>query len=439
LLNNKNRFNQPMNVAQSGWFVPVLAILTLQTLSAFLSRLIPIVGPVIASDYGWASSSIGYMTASNALGGLAMLMVGSALIRKVGGIRMLQLVLLLGAVSMVLFLYPNLAVAFLVCFAMGFSNGMSSPAGSDVLQRFSTPARRNLMFSIKQAGVPFGGMVAGLLVPVTIAFTNWPIALLICGILVCGITLTTWRLSPILDYVPGRNARTSLASSPGGSEDTVPASRSPVPRPIRILAEPLTSLLRGPGLLRMAIVGSLFAVSQSCWFAFTVVYLIERHDYSLALAGLVFSVMQIGAIFGRLILGWLSDILSSAKATLIVASIVAALTTVLLGLSSAQWPLWVMMLLALVAGCSVAGWNGVQIAEMARLSPPGLVAETSAGSAILYSFVHILAPTAFAAFVFATGRYDIAFIALAVFPLLVAFVVPRKRSGRASTSMDGGA
>ena len=39
--------------------------------------------------------------------------------------------------------------------------------------------------------------------------------------------------------------------------------------------------------------------------------------------------------------------------------------------------------LAAVAGIAVSGWNGVQIAEVARRSPPALVGETAAGSVIL--------------------------------------------------------
>ena len=38
---------------------------------------------------------------------------------------------------------------------------MSSPAGSEILQRFSPPPIRNLVFSIKQTGVPLGGVLAG--------------------------------------------------------------------------------------------------------------------------------------------------------------------------------------------------------------------------------------------------------------------------------------
>src|SRR3546814_16854686 len=74
----------------------------------------------------------------------------------------------------------------------------------------------------------------------------------------------------------------------------------------------------------MSIVGSLFAVSQSCWFTFTVIYLIDRLDYSLGLAGIVFAVMQMGGVIGRITLVWLSDYSHSSTPSLSMAAILSA-------------------------------------------------------------------------------------------------------------------
>src|SRR3546814_17046802 len=79
--------------------------------------------------------------------------------------RTLQLMLILGAASMALFLHSSVSIALLACFLMGLSNGTANPAGSEVLQRYSPPGKRNLIFSIKQAGVPLGGVIAGLAIP----------------------------------------------------------------------------------------------------------------------------------------------------------------------------------------------------------------------------------------------------------------------------------
>jgi len=148
-------------------------------------------------------------------------------------------------------------------------------------------------------------------------------------------------------------------------------------------------------------------------------------DIFLTLAGLVFAVMQIGGVLGRIVLGWLSDRLGSATATLSIAALFSAVTTALLGLTSPQWPLWLIILLAFVAGCTAASWNGVQIAEVARRSPVHMVTETASGSAILVSLVNIVAPTAFAMSVTASGRYDLGFLCAGACSLLVLVLLPR--------------
>lgn len=161
-----------MTRAAPPWLVPVAAILILQTTSAFLLRFIPIISPALSKEYGWSGSSIGYLTATNSFAGLVVMLLGSGLLRQIGGMRSIQISLLIGAASMGLFFSPSLGVALLACFLMGLGNGAAMPAGSEVLQRFSPPEKRNLIFSIKQAGVPLGGVVAGLLVPPSYCYTT---------------------------------------------------------------------------------------------------------------------------------------------------------------------------------------------------------------------------------------------------------------------------
>ena len=129
------------------WLVPVAAIFVLQTTTSFLARFIPIIAPAISEEFGWSGSSIGYLTTAYSLGGLAMLAAGSNLIRQVGGLRLLHLSLFLSAAVMVFFLHPNIGLALAACFVMGLSNGTAQPAGSEVLQRFSPPSKRNLRIS----------------------------------------------------------------------------------------------------------------------------------------------------------------------------------------------------------------------------------------------------------------------------------------------------
>jgi predicted MFS family arabinose efflux permease len=183
------------------------------------------------------------------------------------------------------------------------------------------------------------------------------------------------------------------------------------------LAVPLRSLTSAPGLLRVSIAGAVFSVAQSCWFTFAVTYLVIAHGLSLGVAGLVFAVMQAFGVVGRIAMGWIADNVSST-ATLACVAVLSAMVTILFGLYRPDWPAWSLLPLAAAGGVSVSGWNGVQIAEVARRSPRHLVGETAAGSVILVFFSNMLAPVAFAAFVAATGRFELAFVIAGVCSLL---------------------
>ena len=175
------------------------------------------------------------------------------------------------------------------------------------------------------------------------------------------------------------------------------------------LAVPLRALKSAPGLPRIAGVGIALSVTQSSWFTFAVAYLVVGHGHSLAVAGLVFAVMQAFGVAGRIAAGWIADSAGSVV-TLASMATLSGVMTIAFALFPPDGPLWGLMALAALAGATVAGWNGVEIAEVARRAPRQLIGETAAGNVILVYLTNMVAPIAFAAFVAATGRFDLAFV-----------------------------
>jgi MFS family permease len=321
--------------------------------------------------------------------------------RRLGGVRALQISLLVGAASLLLYLVPSIALAFLASACVGLGNGTANPAGSEVLQRFTPRAHRNLVFSIKQAGVPLGGIIGGLAIPPLIEATGWRLAAVAVAGGCAAMILLTWPFQPRIDPPREQHVR----------------HRSISFRLTDILV-PLRSLSRGDRLWRASFVGALLAIAQAAWVTFLVTYCVAGLGQSLSTAGLVFAVMQTGSMFGRVCLGFIADRVAGGSATLVIAALGSAICTILLGASTAAWPMWSILLLSAFAGIAVSGWNGVQIAEVARRAPPELVGETAAGSVILIFITNMLTPIAFAAFVAATGRYDVAFIVCGAFSLV---------------------
>jgi len=252
--------------------------------------------------------------------------------------------------------------------------------------------------------VPLGGVVAGLVVPPLVEALGWRMALLVAA---AGTIAATLLMTPLR----GRIDPAAVASTPA------PRMRL-VSFRLTDIAVPLRALSSGAGLWRISMVGALLAVAQSCWFTFTVTYLVVGLGLSLTVAGLVFAVMQAASVFGRVLMGWIADRVASSTATLAVAALGSAATTMLLGLSHRGWPVWGLMVVAAVGGLFVSGWNGVMVAEVARRTPPELVGETAAGSVIFVFISNMTAPMVFAAFIAATGRYDAAFMVAGLVSLL---------------------
>jgi MFS family permease len=383
------------------WLIAIAVIVVLQTVTASLSRFVPVIAPAFMAEFGWHESWIGYLAAASVIGSLFVITAGIGLVHRLGGVFALQICLMLGAACLVLYTVPSLWIALLASVLLGLSNGTANPAGSEVLHRFTPPAHRNFVFSIKQAGVPLGGVIAGLSVPLLVEAVGWRWALVAAGAAAIAVTALTWPFRSRID--PPR--------------DPLVAKRLVSFRPGHIIG-PLLAVARQRDLWRISWVGGLLAFPQAVWVTFAATYLVVGLGMSLAVAGLVFAVMQASSVIGRVVMGWFADHVASSTTTLALAAVASALSTIAFGLVTPGWPVSALVLLAAVAGISVSGWNGVQIAEVARRAPHGMVAETAAGSVILVYASNMFGPVSFAAFVALSGRFDYAFMISGVLTLL---------------------
>ena len=80
----------------------------------------------------------------------------------------------------------------------------------------------------------------------------------------------------------------------------------------------------------------------------------------------------------------------------------------------------------LLAGTAVA-WHGVNLSEVARLAPPGLVGALTGGVIAFGSATSILYPLIMTAVLLATDSYAVCFWLAAIPPVLVGLVLIRSR------------
>ncbi|PTM41660.1 MFS transporter [Bosea sp. 124] len=381
------------------WVTALVTMVAVQMATAFLSRIPPTLAPALAMERGWSDAVVGYLASLNTLGSILFLVLGAPFLHRLGSVRALQGGLVLGILGLVLLLPPVSLAAGLASLLIGLGYGPSSPAGNDILHRTAPPNRRAMIFSIKQAGVPIGGIVAGVaLAPIAEAF-GWRISLLAAGAFVLVVILCVQPMRAGLDA--DRKHDQSLALRTLFSPTNLMSS--------------LSALTASTSLLRLGAAGACMAVGQGVWFAYLMTFAVSELGYSLSAAGVVFAIMQAASVVGRVLLGWLADRLGQPRRLLALIGLASGLTSLAMAFVGPHWSYPAFCALAAVAGITVSSWNGVQLSEIARASPAHLVREASAGATLIIFLGYVFAPAIFALVLTATGRFDLGFLLAACF------------------------
>ncbi len=376
--------------------IAVVALTTLAQIGTVMGiAVFPVIAPKLAAELGVEPSLVGYQMS---------LIYGAAtltspfltwMVTRHGACRAIQAGLLLSVAALALALMSGITALVIASILLGAAMSVMTPAGAHVLFRFSPPKRRNLVFSIKQSCVPAGWMLMALIAPpVTLLFGwRWAIVLVMIFAVLMIAALQVVRASWDDD-------RTSDA---GG---------------VRAQAREGMTLLWHMPQLRWLSVASLFMSGvQLCLSSFAVTMLVGEAGYGLIAAGVMLSVAQGAGVTGRIAWGWIADRFGNCLRLLIALSTVMVVCCGLMALVTPQWPHSLMALLFLVFGASAIGWNGLFLAEVARLSPPGKVSIATSG-AMVWNFAGILiGPALFALIYRVNGSYAATFGLLTLFAL----------------------
>lgn len=242
----------------------------------------------------------------------------------------------------------------------GLGYGPVTPASSQMLVRITAESRASFVFSLKQTGVPLGGLIAGLVLLPIAGIANWKVALLSMIALSFMVALV---VNPLQSFHVG--------AFPGKPGESCNSGGHPMGA--------VGAVMRDRRLRSTAAVSLLFSICQLCVGGFLVVYLHEEVGFDPVEAGRLYALTQFAGIVGRLGWGRLADVTGAAASVLRVLSIVMAVATLATGLLTADWPQWLLMLVVAVLGGTAIGWNGVFLGEIARLAPQGTVASITGG------------------------------------------------------------
>ena len=372
------------------WSLTVTTAIQAMVSMALLT--LPAMAPAVARALAVPSTLVGAYVALCYFAAMLSSLVGGTLVRRLGAIRVSQLGLGLCAVGLALCALPWLPAVALGALCIGAGYGPITPASSHLLA-LTTPAHRmSLVFSIKQTGVPAGGMLAGALVPGLSLWLGWQGTLLA----VAGVCALCAALAQPL--------RAALDA------DRQPAQ----PLALQALFKPIGMVLGQPSLRALAACSFLFSAVQVSTTAYMVTYLNESLGMTLLAAGAALSVSQLAGVVGRIAWGAVADRGLGPRNTLMLLATLMMAGSVLTALVQPQWPTLLIWAIVALLGASAIGWNGVYLATVARQAPPGQ-AGVATGGTLLFTFMGVVCGSpAFGALAGASGSYRIAFAALAL-------------------------
>lgn len=370
----------------------VVAMLVAQTIVSMGMLTMPAIAPVLARSFGVDASAIGYQVSIVYAGAMASAALGGSIVRRIGAGRTTQAALAAVAIGVALATSANIAALMVASVLIGLGYGLSNPAASELLVRYTPANRRNLIFSLKQTGVPLGGIAAALVAPGVASAFGWRAALLLVAVVALAMVM--------------------LLQSPRRRWDELP--EVPLPLSLASLFGGIALIWREPPLRYLSLMALCFAGVQLCLMTFTVTLLVSESHYTLVQAGLVLSAVQLAGAFGRIGWGWAADRTGASASVLLALGAVMLAADLAVTQVDAGWSLGWTLVAFVAMGATAIGWNGVFLAEVARLAPAGQ-ASTATGGALFFTFAGVLiGPSVFAAVYARLQSYTGTFVVAAV-------------------------
>lgn len=371
----------------------LVATLTVQSLAAMALLTLPVVAPAVAKSLNISTAYVGLYIALAYAAAMASSLFSGGAVRRFGAIRASQIGLLLCMAGVAACAIESPVAMAIGAMLIGFGYGPITPASSHLLARTTPAHRMSLVFSIKQTGVPLGGVLAGVIVPSLADIIGWQWAFLAVAAACLLCTAAIHPLCASLDADRDRKQRLSFGNG---------------------LAGPLRLVFSQRSLTVLAAVSFLFSIAQLSLTTYLVTFLHEDLSMGLIVAGFTLAIAQAAGVVGRLLWGYIADRFLGASTMLAVLAILIAVCAVATALLQfIDSPLLVIVVLSLF-GSSAVGWNGVYLAEVARQAPPGQAGMATGGTLAMTFFGVVVGPPLFGLIASVSGSYSLAYATLIV-------------------------
>ena len=370
--------------------LPVSVMLCMHTLIALAVFIVPVMAP----EMGLNANDIGTFVFLLYLTSMITVPFSGPCTARFGPMRMMQICVFCCAIGVALCcgFYSEIRSLGAICIGTGL--GLATPAASDILLRYSPVSIRSFVFSLKQAAVPAGNLIAGLLVLLAIAI-GWQNAFLIIAILTGAVALIFQPLQRTWDT--GRDTAAHVTFN------------------LKSFVSGVRIIFADQRLRWLSISSFAFVLLQIATTSYLVTFLVTKVGCDHKTAGVIYALSFAGGFFSRIIFGIIADNLISPLKTLGLLGFIMGGASLITAQFTPDWPVYGITITSFVLASTAAGWNGVYIAETAARAPAGLASHVL-GISLIMTYAGCIATTPLFLILLSLSRdsYHVAFSLFAV-------------------------
>ena len=377
-------------------WLPFLCVLFPQMALAIINHGKLVLAPLYISAAGLSPETVGIIGGLSGLGSVWFFSANNVILPSFGPVRALIFGCFLAPFGAMLLFFHQPFLIFAAAVIMGFGYAITAPAGSQILATHTPKRLWGTLFSIRMAGVPVGGALAGLAGGSIASLYGWEIALLV-------IVLPAVATGLFLTIVKGRV---------NDSKERVKFKFFNLFNPLNLLS-PFKVLNKIPGLPLITFVSIGYASIQGGIFTFLTTYLMTELKMPLVLVGGLYATMQVASFAGRISVGVLADRFFSPRSVLIVLGLMGPFGIYILTILNNDFsPFFLFPAMALI-GVSIASWNGLFMTEVTNVAHNHDVSEATSASTFFTFITYMLAPLLFGLIALSFG-YKYAFYSVGI-------------------------
>ena len=374
---------------------------SVQALVTMISLTVSVMAPTLARELNVSVGTIGLYASMSYIGAMIGSLLSGGFVLRYGAIRISQGIMVICSLGLLLCINGHWIWFLISAFICGLGYGPATPASSQLLSRHLPTRYLSLGFSIKQTGVPLGGILAGLVVPWLLIRYSWQNSMLVIAtsVIVASLILQLCRKQFDVQLEPKANLfRGNFFSS-------------------------LRLVLCHPQLKLIAIATFFFSATQQCYIYFLVTFLESNIGWDNQKAGIALAILGASAVLGRIIWGAVADATGRSQLLIMVLAFAMATVTLLTGLITPEWSSISIFILCGVFGATGAAWNGIYLAEITRHVAAEDVSRATGGGLFVTFFGVVVAPPIFGLIINLTHSFETAYIALGTATMLIGLLL----------------